>query len=136
MRFTLHWILRSVFILTLAAGGSLFAENRMYGSSTPVGQLIPAIIDALGRTGIQFSVNRVFNESRDGKQGFVFLLQPRQTICEITFFENRPGSIVKIFTQDSQDMNRFHVFFVETMRMRELGVTVPSGPTGNWPVPQ
>jgi len=121
-------------ILCLTSGA--FAESREYSSVLPPGKLIPAVIDELGRAGFRFTVRTVFNEARDGKQGFVFVLQPRQTLCELSFFSDRTGSQVRIFTQDAQDLARFHLFFVQNMHMTEAVSTLPERPPAGWPVPR
>lgn len=106
----------------VAALTSLQAEHRLYRSTRPVGQMVPELIDGLASGGFRFTVQRVYNEEKDGKQGFTFLLMPRKTYGEVTFMAEGNASIVRVFTQDSDDAARFHKFLTSTM-----GMTIVTG---------
>jgi len=131
--------MRKVLILILLLGAtSLFADVRLYRAPQALGKFVPRLVDQLGSSGFQFTVKNMYNEAKDGKQGFVFLLQPRNSLCEIVFFaENEASSFVRIRTQDAQDSDRFDKFFSRQMNMSEVGVS--EGPAQkadpSWPTP-
>ncbi len=129
---------RILFILIFAlSAGMLHAEMRTYRSPQTVGKFVPRLVDELGNAGFSFTVKSVYNEKKDGKQGFVFVLQPRGTICELVFFdEGGKSSLVRVRTQDGQDMDRFHRFFLQRLTMSEVGVTpIPDQKPAGWPSP-
>ncbi len=105
-----------------AALTAVEAEHRLYRSTRPVGRMVPELIDGLAGGGFRFTVQRVFNEEKDGKQGFTFLLLPRKTYGEVVFMAEGNASIVRVFTQDSDDAARFDKFLTSTM-----GMTVVKG---------
>ncbi len=124
-------------LLFFGAPALLQAEYRSYRSQTPPGKLIPKLIQSMGDAGFQFRVQKVFNEQRDGRQGFVFVLQPRSSFCELSIYDAGKNSLVRVFTQDVRDSRRFHRFFVETMKMAEVDSTPEEKmPPNDWPVPR
>ena len=123
-------------MMAMLAGG-LSAETRTYRSSQAIGKFVPRMVDELGNAGFTFTVKTAYNEKRDGKQGFVFLLQPRNTVCELVFFDEAgKSSLVRIRTQDGADTDRFHKFFTQRLSMTEVGVTsAPQPAPSGWPTP-
>ncbi|MBL8021456.1 MAG: hypothetical protein JNM27_17420 [Leptospirales bacterium] len=126
-----------VLILVLLAS-TAFAETRVYKSNLPLGQFVPKLVDELGNSGFQFSIKSVFNEARDGKQGFVFLLQPRNSLCELVFLPGTANSsMLRIRTQDAADSLRFDKFVSQRLQMKEVGVAPEpaSAVDAKWPKP-
>jgi len=123
--------------LVLFASTALHAETAMYRAAEPTGSFVPRMISGLADAGFRFKVRSVYNEAKDGKQGFVFLLEPRGSLCDLQLFNENNGksTLLRFKVQDAQDAARFHKFFRENMRMMEVGVgQIPEGPT-NWPRP-
>lgn len=115
---------------------ALSADSSLYRAAEPIGTFVPRLISKLGDAGFQFRVRSVYNENRDGKQGFVFLLEPRGSLCDLQIFnENNKTTLVRLKVQDAQDSQRFQRFFTGPMHMAEVGVsTIPDSPAG-WPRP-
>lgn len=129
--------MRLLFALILLVSTALQAESAMYRAAEPVGSFVPRMISGLGDAGFRFKVRSVYNEAKDGKQGFVFLLEPRGSLCDLQIFNenNSRSTLLRFKVQDAADAARFHKFFREHMRMTEVGVgQIPEGPT-NWPRP-
>ena len=102
---------------------SLSAETRFYESVRTRGATMEAFIDELTRSGVHFSIRKVFNENKDGRVGFVFLLAPKRSYCEVTFHE-RPkggGSLVRIMTQSTDEANRFETLLTRRLKLKALG---------------
>lgn len=125
----------SFFLLLAVLPGALLAETRVYQSTRPVHEIIPLFIDELGSAGIRFRVMRHYNETRDGKLGFVLSLMPGDRYADISFHqdEKTKGSLVKVTTQDRQDGNIFYRIFREKLGMTEPGVTIPEDSGTGWP---
>lgn len=124
-------------LISLVCAGGLLAEKRSYRAPQPIGKFVPQMIDKMAEAGFDFTVREVYNEVKDGKQGFVIILKPKMSLCEITFFDEKgKTSLVNLMAQDNNDAKHFHRFFLERLNMKEIGVTplddnVPSG----WPSP-
>lgn len=131
--------MRKIFVLILILlASTAFAETRVYKSNIPLGQFVPKLVDELGNSGFQFSIKSVFNEARDGKQGFVFLLQPRNSLCELVFLAgSADSSMLRIRTQDAADSLRFDKFVSQRLQMKEVGLAQEPAPAVNagWPKP-
>lgn len=126
-------VLFALFLLTSA----VHAETAMYRAAEPVGSFVPRMISGLGDAGFKFKVRKVYNETKDGKQGFVFLLEPRGSLCDLELFAENSGksTILRLKTQDAQDAARFQKFFTGSLHMAEVGVgQIPDAPAG-WPKP-
>ncbi|MCE9596637.1 MAG: hypothetical protein K8S54_01585 [Spirochaetia bacterium] len=129
---------KSLILILVLMASSAFAETRLYQSNLPLGKFVPKLVDELGNSGFQFSVKNVYNEARDGKQGFVFLLQPRNSVCELIFLAgNANSSMLRIRTQDAADSTRFEKFVSQRLQMREVGVAPTPAPAvdAGWPKP-
>lgn len=113
----------------------LFAESRTYASSKPVHEIIPKFIDEIGNRGIQFKIQKSYNETKDGKLGFQFLLMPRSRYADIGFYSDTKtnGSLVKVLTQDRADSDLFYQILVKTLGLTEPGVKVPNDSNSGWP---
>ena len=123
-------------ILFLAAT-ALHAETSMFRAPEPVGTFVPKMISGLGDAGFRFKVRSVYNEAKDGKQGFVFLLEPRGSLCDLQLFNENNGksTLLRLKVQDTQDAARFQKFLTSSLRMTEVGVSqIPDAPPG-WPKP-
>ena len=121
---------------------SISAEKRMYQYNGSVGKFVPELIDTMTAEGIQFSIKSVYNEKKDGKQGFVMFMKPSGNFCEVTFMDKGKISLVSIFSQNSSDMSRINILFLLKMKMVELGATEEEKSGGNsgelpsgWPDP-
>lgn len=123
----------AVLSILLVAGTNLAAETRTYQSGRPIQDFIPAFIDHLG--GLQFKVVKNYNETTDGKLGFVLALMPGQRYCDIAFVENvGKGTLLRITTQDRSDEALFSQI-ASRMGMTEPGLS-PARDTGPaWPTP-
>lgn len=109
----------------------------MYRAAEPVGSFVPKMISGLGDAGFKFQVRSVYNETKDGKQGFVFILEPRGSLCDLQLFAENNGksTLLRLKTQDAQDAARFQKFLTASLRMTEVGVgQIPEAPA-NWPRP-
>jgi hypothetical protein len=129
--------MRVLFALAFFCTTAVQAESALYRAAEPVGSFVPRMISGLGDAGFRFKVRNVYNEAKDGKQGFVFLLEPRGSLCDLQIFNENNGktTLMRFTVQDAQDAARFHKFFRENMRMMEVGVgQIPEGPA-NWPRP-
>ncbi|MCB1325236.1 MAG: hypothetical protein H7A21_07160 [Spirochaetales bacterium] len=133
-----HPILRGVLAAALVGvlASPLLAERRSYESAQPVGQTVAGVIDALAAAGVQFRVEQVFNEQRDGKLGFSAAMLPSGAICELSFHAdpgNASRTLIKVFTQEASDGRRIHAVLVDRLHMREVGVyEIPETGT-EWP---
>ena len=110
-------------IVAIVAVGPLAAEIRFYESRQARGPTMEAFVDELTRSGIRFVVRKVFNEEKDRRVGFVFLLAPKRTYCEVTFHE-RPrgrGSLVRIMTQSTEEANQFEILLTRHLKFRAIG---------------
>lgn len=111
----------TIICAAIAALGPAAAETRFYQSPDDRGVAMERIVDAMSARHIQFSVRSVFNEKRDGKVGFVFLLRPSRRYCEIAFYPGRDGSLVRVLTQTTADAGLFHNLLVGTLKLRAIG---------------
>lgn len=120
---------------SLLLPNSILAESRTYASSKPVHEIIPNFIDEIGNRGIQFKIQKSYNETKDGKLGFQFLLMPRSRYVDIAFYSDSKtnGSLVKVLTQDRADSDLFYQILVKTMGLTEPGVKVPNDSNSGWP---
>ena len=124
------------FILVLATT-ALHAETSMFRAPEPVGSFVPKMISGLGDAGFRFKVRSVYNEAKDGKQGFVFILEPRGSLCDLQLFneDNGKSTLLRLKVQDTQDAARFQKFLTSNLKMTEVGVgQIPEAPAG-WPRP-
>ena len=123
-------------LFLLLALGPLRAESSFYSSEEPRGELFSIFLDKLADAGIKLTTRTFFNEKNDGKLGFSFWLYPGKTHGEITFHNRSQGkgSIVKVMTQNSDDMTRLREFFIKQMKMKEepglSGVVPKNAPEG------
>jgi hypothetical protein len=116
------------------------AARRLYLYPGKIGSFVPKLIDGLADEGFRFSVGKVFNYERDGREGFQFEMKPARTLCEITFADGNSGTVVTLFTQDPADLDRLGRFFTRSLGMTEVGLAPepesepPAGET--WPLPR
>ncbi len=122
--------------LMLLSAGPLFAERRNYESSQPLGALIARLVEELNESNQPFTVTRVYNPERDGKQGMVLLFGSQRSICELTFHEAPGGrsSAIRMMAQEPVVANLIHQLLTTKLGMRELGVSNTPPAQSDWPV--
>jgi len=115
--------MKKLFILSLILiSVSVFAEKRTYRSGQQSGPFVTQLVEKMGQK-FQFTVKKVYNQSEDGRQGFVFTMAGSRNICEISYFEDGKQTIVKVFAADNQDLVKLDNFFKKEMQLKEEGVT-------------
>ncbi len=115
---TLGW---SALFLALALTAPLGAEVRFYESAKPRGSTMEAFVDELTRSGIRFTIRKVFNEDKDGRVGFIFHVAPKRLHCEVTFHERPRGSLVRLMTQNTDEAIRFERLLTQNLKLKALG---------------
>ena len=115
-------------------GYPLGAEWRSYQIRKPAAQVLENFLKQMDAQKIRFSIRRVFEQSREGKQGFVLQLLPRGTFCELAFYA-KPGqkrTLIRVFTQDRQDSQLFYKIMVKKLKMKEIGLSPRRGNDSAW----
>lgn len=129
------WVLLSLLFTT-----ALRAEYRSYTSAESREAVIDSIFAHLKKSGFRYRVRSVLTEKKEGRMGVLLWLYPGKNHCEISFYRltDRPGTLVRIYTQDTRDALRFHHFFTATLKLHPEGmVEQAKTPRGApWPAPR
>jgi hypothetical protein len=124
-------------LMVMILASPLLAEKRIYRSAKPVGQFIPALIDAMGDAGMRFTVERSYDEKTDGKLGLLLTMKPGNRVVDLGFHDEKgKTTLVTVRFQDPSDSGQFNQLFTGRLQMKEVGLgniddTVPAG----WPTP-
>ena len=112
----------------------LGAEWRSYQIRKSVAQVLESFLAQMEAQKIRFSVKRVFQQSREGKQGFVLQLLPRGTFCEMAFYAKpkQKQTLIRVFTQDHKDAQLFHKLMVKKLKMKEIGGSLSRSENPVW----
>ena len=113
----------------------LSAEWRSYESKKLVSHLLPALLTELKNQNISFQVKKVFNQKREGKEGFMIHLKPRNTLCKFIFYhksKKQKYSLIRIFTENSSDSRLLNRIFILKLGMREAVIYQQKNET--WPI--
>lgn len=130
------WLPKALILVLLLTASSLFAERRNYESNQPLGALVARLVEELNESNQPFTVTRVYNAERDGKQGMVLLFGSQRSICELTFHEAPGGrtSAIRMMAQEPVVANLIHQLLTTKLGMRELGVSNTPPAQSDWPV--
>ncbi|MBX7059650.1 MAG: hypothetical protein K1X75_16420 [Leptospirales bacterium] len=127
---------RLFLLLLLLAGSPLYADRRTYEAEQPLGVLIAKLVEELSESNAPFTVMRVYNPDRDGKQGMMLVHGSARTMCELVFLEHPGGrrSGIRVLAQDPAVDKLIHDLLTGPLGMREAGVNDAPLPPNNWPV--
>ncbi len=111
------------------------AEWRSYESKESVSHLLPSLLAGLKNQNISFQVKKVFNQKREGKEGFMIHLKPRNTLCKLLFYhksKKQKYSLIRVFTENSSDSRLLSRILIVKLGMREAGIYQQKNET--WPI--
>ena len=112
-------------ILLFFLCNNIYAEWRTYESNNNVATVLEKFLSKIEESKTTFKILKVYNEIRDGVQGFEIILKPQGTLNKLQFFsdEKTKNTFVKVFTQNGIDAHFFENLMIDKMKMKEFGVT-------------
>lgn len=131
-------ILLAAAVLVWPAAGELEAAGvrRSFQAQKPMGQLVQQMLNAFGKRGITFAIQKVYDAKKDGKHGMVLRFKPRGTMASILFVEKGKQSVLILSAQDYEDATRIGTVFLRDLKMQEIGRGPDSvnDSASGWPV--